>query len=526
MRTLALAITRGALVHTYTRKPPLAIVLETIHEGPLSLLMATYLLKADSKVVQTLDIEDQRMAQAFYWYLRYYISQANIDYFDPFVPILFNYPATSYIIHRACLNSDMGLVSSLLRTKSKYSRLDIHISDHLVDQSWWYLMTLSCIMEVLHSFSKEREEIVMNLLQSIRPHQSSVSSEVLLRCIQLRAWNLATEISTYNKNKWPEWELDHFQLILARYVKRCHLLHLCASCSDVDGLEFLFDALRSADIQNLLSTPGSIEFENHTPLQFTLASLLSGHPVCENAMRSIMVTTMMMRKKDPHGSEECGEAPNNCKNTPFTFFVDSVRILLKLDTLTSRSPTPQDALFLTEDRWKLYLKLLEGFMRTWVQHFDHFQDPKVLLLQILKETVDSFRKMESEIAEAERVRLQNDNLPADLSARWTRMKRNIAVQVEANTWYHVKVAEVLLRSLTECYEIPHLFDYLDQYHSTYPILFLSSSTSHLLANWSIFTKKRNILQEYFNVLHQDIACETFSQGNYTSVPSLPASTSP
>lgn len=432
-RLLATALAHEADVNLYKRKHPFAMALDNMQEAR-DIALATCILKADCLVIRALDSQD-KLNQLF-WYLRYYNLHGNIKHFDPYdaiwrsdetAPFL-----TDQILHRACSNGELDIVTGLLKAEAvNHSR--VGVSEETM--SLW-------MIAALHSFSKGREKIVLSLLRSVASNYLSISSDVLIRCIQLRAWDLAKSLLSFNDNEWRMNQSNRSLHSVVMATQRSQLLHLCATCGDHAGLELLIGELPSENVHEFLRTPGFRDFDGHTPLQIALSTLTDKHPGSEEAVRSMIAASRLICSSGQHNPAICGETPNSCIELILSYLFITIQSIIRREDEILTSSTLSCRPKSTADNFRTqYFGVLEHFVALWVEHVGVSYNPKQQLLEMWNHIVQGVHALRANISTAQ---------PQDeASTHWTRSADGTqdVIGLSALAREYIYIATVLLRSL-------------------------------------------------------------------------------
>lgn len=432
VRLLATALAHEADVNLYKRKHPFAMALDNMQEAR-DIALATCILRADCQVIRALDSQD-KLNQLF-WYLRYFNLHGNITHFDPYdaiwrsdetAPFL-----TDQILHRACSNGELDIVTGLLKAKAVYhSRVGVPEET----MSLWMIATL-------HSFSKGREEIALSLVRSVESNHLSISSDVLNRCIQLRAWKLAKSLLLFNDYEWRINRSNRRLQSVITATKRSQLLHLCATCGDHAGLELLITQLPSENVYEFLRTPGFRDLNGYTPLQIALSTLTDQHPVSEEAVCSMIAASTIMCSSGQHDPAICGESPNSCIELTLSYLFITIQSIIHREDEILTSSTLSCRPMSASDRQTQYFGVLEHFVALWIQHVGVSYNPKQQILEMWNDIVQGVHALRANISTAQ---------PQDeASTHWTGSADGTqeVIGLSALAREYIDIATVLLRSL-------------------------------------------------------------------------------
>lgn len=433
VRLLATALACEANINLYKRKHPFAIALDNMQEAR-DIVLATCILKADCLVIRALGNRDK--LNQLYWYLQYYNLHGNIKHFDPYDAIWRSDETGPFLadrlLYRACSNGELDIVTGLLKAKAVYHSC-VGVSEETM--STW-------MIAALHSFSKERGEIVLSLLRAVASNHPSISPDVFIRCIQLRAWGLAKSLLSFNDHEWRINRSNRRLQSVITATQRSQLLHLCATCGDHAGLELLIGELPSENVREFLRTPGFRDLNGHTPLQIALFTLTDQHPVSEEAVRSMLAAGTIMCSIGQHDPTICGETPNSCIELILSYlFITIQSIIHREDEMLNSWDLRCRPISTDGDRRTQYFDVLEDFVVMWVEHVGVECNPKQQLLEMWKDVVQGVHALRANISTAQ---------PQDWPLTdWTRSADGTqdVMRLSALAREYIDIATVLLRSL-------------------------------------------------------------------------------
>lgn len=388
-RTLAVAIAAEADFNLYDRRHPFDIAFDVMQEGKDSTL-ATCIFEATC-LGQTA-IEGQEKLDRLYWYLRYYETYYNDDLFNHCVAVWksdFSAPfLTDQLLHRACSNGELNIVKGLLRARAVY-----HSTIGVSEESMTSWMTAA-----LHSRSEDRAEIVWDLLESVASNHPSISSHVFMRCIQLRAWELAKRILSFNDHDWRINRSDTRLQLLITATRRSQLLHLCAACGDHAGLELLMRELPMETVHEFLRTPGFGDLKDYTPLQLSLFSLTDQHPISEEAICSMQAVSTILGSTGQHDPAVCGETPNSCLELIPSFLAITIQSMVYQNEDLSPFLKPNNGPMSSDGGFRLqYSEALETFVELWVAHVGPKHSPNQQLLDMWRHILQGVHGLRARI---------------------------------------------------------------------------------------------------------------------------------
>lgn len=396
VHTVEVAISCGANVNFFEEQHPLAVLLDTMEGSHLELRLVAFLLRAKCTLRVCEGIPYQ-----LYWYLRHCLLAGTTAEFDPF-PIFMqsglgqdalSSGTRKALVQRACENGDSKMVMTLLYgwetstmsfdpTYHVYPGLDVS-SDVFV--SW--------LMSALHSLSIGRIRIVNRLVEDFGS-EHCINMQVLARCVQLRAWSLAEKalqafVGPEGGQFRSVWELS----TISESVQRTHLLHLCASCGDSEGLEFLleehaFDLGVHMQQAWALSVPAPIHLDaqGHKPLQIVLTQTLTCLGTADRLEREgyLSSAATIMEAIDVHTHATCGTAPYSCVELGPRFFASIVQ---------NRSPARVNVL---TGETSPDFPYLARFLRSWLAHYCHTSRLH-LALPIMEVIIRTFKTLVTQL---------------------------------------------------------------------------------------------------------------------------------
>ncbi|CAI6090218.1 unnamed protein product [Clonostachys chloroleuca] len=155
----------------------------------------------------------------------------------------------------------------------------------------------SFIRHALHDRSVERSKIVSIIWRYIDSAWNKDSGhydqyvelarEALIRCLQLRDWDLAREILLRNASQSSILSIRAIKISLRHYIIESNLLHYCADAADWDGLTFL-----TKDVEFPLNNSiarFSSQYDYQTPLEIALRDDFENILSFGNAVRTIQI---------------------------------------------------------------------------------------------------------------------------------------------------------------------------------------------------------------------------------------------
>jgi hypothetical protein len=155
----------------------------------------------------------------------------------------------------------------------------------------------SFIRHALHDRSIERSKIVSIIWRYIdsawnkdSEHYNQyveLAREALIRCLQLRDWDLARDILLRNASQSSVLSIRAIKISLRHYIIESNLLHYCADAADWDGLTFL-----TKDVEFPLNNSiarFSSQYDYQTPLEIALGDDFENILSFGNAVRTIQI---------------------------------------------------------------------------------------------------------------------------------------------------------------------------------------------------------------------------------------------
>uniref|UniRef100_A0A0B7JP21 NACHT domain-containing protein n=2 Tax=Bionectria ochroleuca TaxID=29856 RepID=A0A0B7JP21_BIOOC len=185
-------------------------------------------------------------------------------------------------MERYCLLSDLSLVQALrpwLRDDAKVEVISSFIRHALHDRSIERSKIVSIIWRYIDSAWNKDSEHYNQYVELAR--------EALIRCLQLRDWDLARDILLRNASQSSVLSIRAIKISLRHYIIESNLLHYCADAADWDGLTFL-----TKDVEFPLNNSiarFSSQYDYQTPLEIALGDDFENILSFGNAVRTIQI---------------------------------------------------------------------------------------------------------------------------------------------------------------------------------------------------------------------------------------------
>ncbi|VUC27615.1 unnamed protein product [Clonostachys rosea] len=185
-------------------------------------------------------------------------------------------------MNRYCLLSDLSLVRALrpwLRDDVKVDVISSFLRHALHDR----LLDRSKIVSIIWRFidtawNKDSEHY--------NPYVE-LAREALIRCLQLRDWDLARDILLRNASQSSILSIRAIKISLRHYIIESNLLHYCADAADWDGLTFLTEDVEFP-LNNSIARFSS-QYDYQTPLEIALKDDFENILSFKNTVQTVQI---------------------------------------------------------------------------------------------------------------------------------------------------------------------------------------------------------------------------------------------